>query len=74
MNEQTPDYLSYLLRLRRTHSGGAPVWRVALEEPLTQEVRHFDDLPGLLAFLAAQTEQGPGTDKHSLEVPPRIEQ
>jgi hypothetical protein len=56
--EEGPDYQSYLLRLWRTHSGAAPVWRASLEEPLTQEVRRFDDLPGLVAFLFAQTEQG----------------
>jgi hypothetical protein len=52
------DYRSYLLRLWRTQSGEAPVWRVGLEDPLTQEVWRFDDLPGLLAFLVTQTGQG----------------
>jgi hypothetical protein len=63
IREEGPDYQSYLLRLWRTHSGEALVWRASLEEPLTEEIRRFDDLPGLMAFLLAQTGQGtPGTD------------
>ena len=50
-----PDYLSYLIRMWRTHSGDALVWRAALEDPLTQETWRFDDLPSLMAFLQAQT-------------------
>jgi len=57
-----PEYLSYLLRLWHTHSGGAPVWRVALEDPLTQEVVRFDNLPGLFAFLRTQTGAGMAED------------
>lgn len=53
-----PGYLSYLLRLWHTHSGGAPVWRASLENPLTQEIMRFDSLSGLFAFLGAQTDQG----------------
>jgi hypothetical protein len=49
------EYLSYLLRLWHTHSGGTPVWRVALEDPVTQEVRRFEDLAGLYAFLRSRT-------------------
>lgn len=55
---ERPDYRSYLLRLWRTQSGDMPVWRAALEEPLTQEVWRFDDLPSLMAFLHTQTGQG----------------
>jgi hypothetical protein len=52
--EEQPDYRSYLLRLWRTQSGDAPVWRASLEEPLTREIWRFDDLPSLVAFLQAQ--------------------
>jgi hypothetical protein len=55
--EARPEYYSYLLRLWRTHSAGEPVWRASLQNPLTQEVVRFDDLPGLLAFLCAQIGQ-----------------
>ena len=51
------DYMSYLMRLLRTQSGDTKVWRVLLEEPLTQQVHRFDDLHSLLTFLLAQTGQ-----------------
>jgi hypothetical protein len=51
-------YLSYLLRLWRTYSAGEPVWRASLENPLTEEIVRFDDLPSLWKFLHAQTGQG----------------
>ena len=50
-------YLSYLMRLWRTGSAEGQVWRVTLEEPLTQEMHRFDDLESLHAFLLAQTGQ-----------------
>jgi hypothetical protein len=70
LREAGPDYQSYLLRLWRTQSGAAPVWRVALEEPLTREVWRFDDLPSLFAFLQAQTGQGPASDSPDRTPPP----
>ena len=57
-SEIRPDYLSYLIRLCRTQCGDGRVWRVSLEEPLTQQVYRFEDLAALLAFLLAQTGQG----------------
>jgi len=51
------DYESYLMRLLRTRSGEAEVWRVSLEEPLTEQVHRFEDLPSLFAFLLARTGQ-----------------
>jgi hypothetical protein len=59
LREEQADYRSYLLRLRRTHSGDGPVWRATLEEPVTQEIWRFDDLPDLFRFLHAQTTPGP---------------
>src|SRR6478672_11319565 len=55
--DERPNYLSYLVRLRRTQSGEGKVWRACLEEPLTQEVYRFDDLQSLLSFLLARTGQ-----------------
>ena len=49
------NYLSYLMRLLRTQSGEIEVWRVSLEEPLTEQVHRFDDLHSLFTFLMAQT-------------------
>jgi hypothetical protein len=71
-SESRADYLSYLMRLCRTQCGDGRVWRVSLEEPLTQQVYRFEDLPGLFAFLLAQTAQGTqggGPDGH---IPPTI--
>jgi hypothetical protein len=68
--DEHPDYQSYMLRLWRTQSGATPVWRVALEEPLTQEVLRFDDLSSLFAFLQAQTGQGPASDSQDRIPPP----
>jgi len=51
------DYQSYLMRLLRTQSGEAEVWRVSLEDPLTEQMHRFDDLPSLFAFLLARTGQ-----------------
>jgi hypothetical protein len=55
--EDDQAYQSYLLRLCRTHSAGDPAWRASLENPLTAEVLRFAGLPGLFAFLLAQTGQ-----------------
>ncbi|HEX6606379.1 MAG TPA: hypothetical protein VF276_05620 [Chloroflexia bacterium] len=59
-----PEYLSYLLRLWHTHSGGETVWRAALEDPLTREVVRFDNLAGLFAFLSGRIGEG-GTEGSS---------
>ena len=56
--ETAPGYFSYLLRLWHTHSEGEAVWRASLEDPLTREVRRFDSLPGLFAFLQGQAGTG----------------
>jgi hypothetical protein len=60
--EPAPGYLSYLLRLWHTHSGGTAVWRASLEHPVTREVVRFDSLPELFAYLGAQTGQGSAGD------------
>ncbi len=48
-----PNYLAYLLRLRRD-SESAP-WRATVENPHTGEHRGFANLRQLIAFLEAQT-------------------
>jgi hypothetical protein len=45
------------MRLLRTQSGEGQVWRVSLEDPLTEQVHRFNDLNGLFAFLLACTSQ-----------------
>lgn len=50
------DYLSYLLRLRRTRSTGQTVWRASLESPHTGERLSFASLEALFDFLRQQTD------------------
>ena len=64
------EYLSYLLRLWHTQSAGHPVWRTSLEEPLTQEVVHFEDMQALFAFLLARTAQDTATRDRAM--PPTL--
>jgi hypothetical protein len=70
--EAPSEYQSYLLRLWRTHSDGAPVWRASLENPLTQEVVRFAGLASLFAFLLAQTGPGSRDDGWDGKPPPEI--
>ena len=49
------EYLSYLLRLWRSRSGGRWVWHASLESPHTAERQVFGDLEALYAFLDATT-------------------
>ena len=48
-------YLSYLLRLWQTKSGGEWVWRASLESPHTDERKNFASLTDLFAFLERET-------------------
>lgn len=51
MNQESPSYLSYLIRLRRVDNGGQPLWRISLEAPGAGERRNFAELEELVAFL-----------------------
>ena len=44
-------YISYLLRLWQTMSGGERVWRTSLESPHTGERKSFASLTDLFTFL-----------------------
>ena len=70
--EGHPDYLSYLLRLRYAHRGDGPVWRVSLEEPLTEQVHRFNDLHSLFAFLLARTEHAQSRQDGGREPAPTV--
>ena len=48
-------YISYLLRLWSTESGGKALWRASLESAKTGERRGFAGLDDLVAFLQEQT-------------------
>jgi hypothetical protein len=53
MTKDKPDYLSYLLRLRRV-SGQQAIWRASLEDPHTGELHNFASLEEAVDFLQAQ--------------------
>ena len=60
MNEQRPDYLSYLLRMWRVRERGPPgteasAWRASLQRPGSGERIGFRSLDELFAFLCRET-------------------
>jgi hypothetical protein len=58
MDDEPPDYHSYLLRLWRTSRDGNAIWHASLESAQTGEQRGFADLASLVAFLEQQTGSG----------------
>lgn len=54
MPEESPTYLSYLLRLWRVR-GESEVWRASLENPLTRDSKGFGGLDELFDFLRRRT-------------------
>jgi hypothetical protein len=66
MTKQQPDYISYLLRLRRVSGQGESqtsneqvVWHASLEDPRTGEQHHFASVEEALEFLRAQMGEMP---------------
>ncbi len=55
MQNEKPEYLSYLLRLYRVSGEEEAVWRASLESPHTGESRVFASLKDLFAYLRAAT-------------------
>ena len=55
MTREPQRYLSYLLRLWQTTSGGELVWRASLEDSRTGDRMGFANLDALFAFLRQQT-------------------
>ena len=61
MTKQQPDYISYLLRLRRVSgqdesqtSSERVTWHASLEDPRTGQQHHFASVEEVLEFLRAQ--------------------
>lgn len=52
---EQPDYLSYLMRLWRVHSGEKATWRASLESAATGVTQSFVSLDDLFDFLREQT-------------------
>jgi hypothetical protein len=62
MEEERPDYLSYLLRLWRVREHGPPAWRASLQRPGSGERLSFATLDELFAYLRRQTGTRAGTE------------
>jgi hypothetical protein len=64
MERESPDYLSYLLRLWRVRDGQVPAWRASLKDAGTGERVGFGSVEELVEFLRAQASDtaapGPG--------------
>ncbi len=56
MNDQSPGYMAFLLRLWCVTEDERVVWRASLEDAHTGERRGFADLKSLYAFLIQQLE------------------
>ena len=72
MTKEQPEYLSYLLRLRRV-SGQEAIWHASLEDPHTGELHNFASLEEVFDFLRAQMVLAPvgtqaGDDQPGKEV------
>ena len=52
MTKKQPDYLSYLLRLRRM-GDQETIWRASLEDPHTGELHNFASLEEAVDFVRA---------------------
>jgi hypothetical protein len=66
MYDQSPEHMSYLLRIWRSgHAGeGQDHWRASLEEIGAGERHAFLSLEALIAFLDAQFRHSPSTPEH----------
>jgi hypothetical protein len=58
MSSEHRHYVSYLLRLWQTRSGGELVWRASLESPHTGERWGFASLADLFTFLEEVVSKG----------------
>lgn len=57
-NDETAEYMAFMLRLWRANRAAAPGWRASLESPLTGERRGFASLEALVEYLLQQTRSG----------------
>jgi len=51
MCREPDNYVSYLLRLRRSDRDGLPIWRASLESTLDGQRLEFGSVEALIAFL-----------------------
>ncbi len=57
MDDQSPRYMAFLLRLWCIDEGDSAVWRASLEDAHTGERYGFADLTSLFEFLKEQQER-----------------
>ncbi len=57
MNDQSPCYLAFLLRLWCVAEEDGVVWRASLEDVHTGERKGFADVPHLFVFLSQQVSE-----------------
>ena len=63
MSREQESYLSYLLRLWKTESGGEAIWRASLEDPHTRERKGFANLTDLFTFLEQEVGYTPRSQR-----------
>ena len=54
MCREPDNYVSYLLRLRRSDRDGQPIWRASLESTRDGQRLEFGSVEALIAFLSAR--------------------
>lgn len=59
MNQKTPEYLSFLLRMWQENDQSKPVWRASLKEVRSGEQIVLTSLEALFACLRKQAGVGP---------------
>ena len=63
-NERT-GYMSYLLRLRRSHGDRQPAWRASLESTRDRQRQDFESVDALVAYLRDRFGQNEGGDENA---------
>ncbi len=63
MDQEQPEYISYLLRMWRASNKGKVAWRASLENPHSGERLGFASLDKLFAFLRQQANVASGSEE-----------
>lgn len=66
MNTEHQHHKAYLVRLARTGSGQAPMWRASIEEVRTRRRYSFANLEMLYAFFESETRSGSQSEQRDL--------
>jgi hypothetical protein len=63
VSNERAGYMSYLLRLRRSHGDRQPAWRASLESTRDGQRQDFDSVDALIAYLRDRFGQKEGSDE-----------